>query len=74
MWVAVAFAKATHIFFSKNNCELGTVFTKAVNILTTNDALNKWAQLNNLNQTLHLGSLGDSLLNLCRFVWRSLQK
>ena len=35
MWVAFAFAKATHIFFSKNNCELDIVLTRAVNILTT---------------------------------------
>ena len=36
MCVAFAFAKATHIFFNKNTCEFDTVFTKAVNILTTN--------------------------------------
>ena len=34
-WVAFAFAKATHIFFSKNTCELDTVFTRTVNILIT---------------------------------------
>ena len=28
MWVAFAFAKATHIFFSKNTCELDIVLTK----------------------------------------------
>ena len=36
MWVAFAFAKATHIF-SKNTCELDIVLTRAVNILTTNE-------------------------------------
>ena len=36
MWVAFAFAKATHIFFSKNNYESDIVLTRAVNILTTN--------------------------------------
>ena len=35
MWVAFAFAKATHIFFSKNTCELDIVFNRTVNILTT---------------------------------------
>ena len=30
-------AKATHIFFSKNNCELDIVLTRTVNILTTNE-------------------------------------
>ena len=35
--VAFAVAKAAHIFFSKNNCELDTVLTRAVNILTTNE-------------------------------------
>ena len=37
MWVAFASAKATHIFFSENNCELDTVLTRIVNILTTNE-------------------------------------
>ena len=37
MWVAFAFAKATHIFFSKNTCELDVVQTRTVNILTTNE-------------------------------------
>ena len=36
MSVAFAFAKATHIFFSKNTCILDIVFTRTVNILTTN--------------------------------------
>ena len=36
MWVAFAFAKATHIFFSKNICELDIVLTRTFNILTTN--------------------------------------
>ena len=31
--------KATHIFFSKNTCELNIVFTRTVNILTTNKLL-----------------------------------
>ena len=35
MWVAFAFAKATHIFFSKNICELDIVLARTVNILTT---------------------------------------
>ena len=35
MWVA--FAKATHILFSKNTCELVIVLTRTVNILTTNE-------------------------------------
>ena len=30
-------AKATHIFFSKNTCELDIVLTRTVNILTTNE-------------------------------------
>ena len=29
-------AKATHIFFSKNICELDIILTRTVNILTTN--------------------------------------
>ena len=37
MWVAFAFTKATHIFFSKNICEWDIVFNRAVNILTTNE-------------------------------------
>ena len=37
MWVAFAFAKTTHIFFSKNTCELDIVLTRTVNILTTNE-------------------------------------
>ena len=37
MCVAFAFAKATHIFFSKNNCELDIVLPRTVNILTTNE-------------------------------------
>ena len=37
MCVAFAFAKATHIFFCKNTCELDIVFTRTVNILTTNE-------------------------------------
>ena len=32
-----AFAKATHIFFSKNTCELDIIFARTVNILTTNE-------------------------------------
>ena len=35
MWVAFAFAKATHIF-SKNTCDLDILLTRTVNILTTN--------------------------------------
>ena len=35
IWVAFAFAKATHIFFSKNTCKFGIVLTRTVNILTT---------------------------------------
>ena len=37
IWVAFANAKATHIFFSKNTCELDIVLTRTVNILTTNE-------------------------------------
>ena len=37
MRVAFAFAKATHIFFGKNTCELDIVLTRTVNILTTNE-------------------------------------
>ena len=37
MWVAFAFAKDTHIFFSKNTCESDFVLTRTVNMLTTND-------------------------------------
>ena len=37
MWVA--FAKATHIFFSKSTCELDIVLTRTVNILTTNELI-----------------------------------
>ena len=36
MWVAFAFAKATHIFLSNNACELDIVLTRTVNVLTTN--------------------------------------
>ena len=39
MWVAFAFAKATHIFFSKNTCELDMVLTRTVNTLTTNELI-----------------------------------
>ena len=38
--VAFASAKATHIFFSKNICELDIVLTRTVNILTTKELLN----------------------------------
>ena len=37
MWVAFEFAKATHIFVSKNTCELDIVLTRIVNILSTNE-------------------------------------
>ena len=37
MWVDFAFAKATHIFFSKNTCELVIVLTRTINSLTIND-------------------------------------
>ena len=40
MWVAFAFAKATHIFSAKKtkkNCELDIVLVRTVNILTTNE-------------------------------------
>ena len=37
MWEAFAFAKATHICFSKNTCELDIVLTRTDNILTTNE-------------------------------------
>ena len=37
MWVAFAFAKATHIFFSAKIPELDIVLTRTVNILTTNE-------------------------------------
>ena len=33
------FAKATHIFFIKNKCELDIVLTRTVNILTTNELI-----------------------------------
>ena len=33
----MAFAKATHIFSSKNNCELDIVLARKVNILNTNE-------------------------------------
>ena len=36
MSVAFACAKTTHIFFSKNTCELDIVLTRTVNILTIN--------------------------------------
>ena len=36
MWVAFAFAKATHIFSAKNTFELDIVLNRTVNILTTN--------------------------------------
>ena len=39
MWVAFALAKATHIFFSKNTCELDILLTRTVNILTTNELI-----------------------------------
>ena len=37
MWVAFTFAKATHIFFQKNTCELDIVLTRTINITTTNE-------------------------------------
>ena len=37
MWVAFAFAKATHIFSCKNTSELDIILTKTGNILTTNE-------------------------------------
>ena len=37
MWVAFAFAKATHIFSAKNNCELDILLTRTVIILTINE-------------------------------------
>ena len=37
MWVAFAFANATHNFFSKNTCELDIVLTRTIEILTTNE-------------------------------------
>ena len=37
LWVAFAFAKATHIVSAENTCELGIVLTRTVNILTTNE-------------------------------------
>ena len=37
MWVAFAFAKATHIFSEKNTCEVDIVVTRTVNILTTKE-------------------------------------
>ena len=36
MWVGFAFAKATHVFFSINTCELDIILTRTINILTTN--------------------------------------
>ena len=39
MWVAFAFAKATHIFFSKNTYDLDIVLMRTVNILTTNELI-----------------------------------
>ena len=38
-WTNASFAKATHIFFSKNTCELDTVLTRTVSILTTNELI-----------------------------------
>ena len=35
MWLA--FAKATHIFVSKNTCELDSVLTRTVNVFNTNE-------------------------------------
>ena len=37
MWVAFAFAKATHIFFCKNTYKLDIILTRTLNILTTNE-------------------------------------
>ena len=36
MWVAFAIAKATHIVFSQNTCELDIALTKTDKILATN--------------------------------------
>ena len=36
------FVKATHIFFSKNTCELDIVVTRTFNILTTNELFKLW--------------------------------
>ena len=38
-WVAFAYAKATHIFISKNTCELDIVLTRTVKILITNELI-----------------------------------
>ena len=37
MWVAFAFAKATHIFLQQNTWELDIVLTRTVNILTSDE-------------------------------------
>ena len=37
MWVAFAFAKATHIFFSKNICIYGIFNDQSFNETLTND-------------------------------------
>ena len=36
-WVAFAKAKATHIFFNKNTCELDIVLFRKGNILSNNE-------------------------------------
>ena len=70
MWVA--FAKATHIFFSKNTCEFDMVLTRTVNVLTTNELV-KLTTLSKLTGSniflkkkiqLHLLGKLESLLTL----------
>ena len=62
-----AFGKAIHIFFSKNNCELDTVFTRTVNILTTNELV-KLTMLCTTGPRSFL--IKDSeLLNDGKFIW-----
>ena len=45
MWVAFAFAKATHIFFSKNTCELDFVLTWTDNSSASNELIRCFEQL-----------------------------
>ena len=62
MWVAFAFAKATHIF-QKNTYELGIALTITVNILTTNELI-KWRMLLNNWALIRLVLLVQSHLGL----------
>ena len=73
MWVAFAFAKATHIFFSKNTCELDIVLTRTVNNLTTNELvkLRRFEQLGPAEYRIY-PKYSDNLIpyRTCSKTWK----